>query len=306
MKEKDRMRPCIAVIIPTKGRPLELANLLATLELQTRRPDKIIISASEPSDIPEMIDLNDRVQVVLGSPGLPAQRNRAWAPIKGTVDTTIFFDDDFIPSRFWIERAHAFLAAHPSVVCLTGRVIIDGVRLTGLDLAEGPSCVKDADLSAKPFSATDCVILDNEPPYGCNMAIRGGILDHLTFDERLVLYGWLEDRDFGIRAAAAGRIVWTDALWGVHLGTKQGRQSELRFGYSQVVNPWYLMKKGVLTPYQAGHNIFRGFVGNAIGSVFPNLILNPRADRPGRLKGNLIGMKDILLGSWAPEKVIHL
>ena len=228
------------------------------------------------------------------------------ALIKRTVDTTIFFDDDFIPSRFWIERAHAFLAAYPSVVCLTGRVIIDGVKLTGLDLVEATSYVKDADLSAKPFSATDCVILDDETPYGCNMAIRGGILDHLKFDERLVLYGWLEDRDFGIRAAAAGRIVWTDALWGVHLGTKQGRQSELRFGYSQVVNAWYLMKKGVLTPYQAGQNIFRGLVGNAIGCVFPSLIPNPRADRPGRLKGNLIGIKDILLGSWAPEKVINL
>jgi hypothetical protein len=158
------------------------------------------------------------------------------------------------------------------------------------------------DLSAELFPVADCVIRDNETPYGCNMAIRAGVIDHLSFDERLVQYGWLEDRDLGIRVAALGRTIWTDAVWGVHLGVKHGRESGLKFGYSQMVNPWYLMKKGVLTPSQAGLNIVRGFLGNAVCSMLPN----QRVDRWGRLKGNIIGIKDIVCGRGAPERVLEL
>jgi GT2 family glycosyltransferase len=222
--------------------------------------------------------------------------------IKGNSDLIAFFDDDFVPSQFWMERAHAFLMTYPDVVCLTGRVIMDGAASRGLSWPEGLSCVNKADLSAEPFSAEDCVIRDDETPYGCNMAIRAAMLEHITFDERLVLYGWLEDRDFGIRAAAVGRTVWTDAVWGVHLGVRQGRESDLRFGYSQIVNPWYLMEKGTLTPFQTGQNIVRGLLGNALGSILPN----PRFDRRGRLRGNFIGIKDIILGRWAPERVVEL
>ena len=296
------MHPRTAVIIASKGRPREVANLLAALELQTRRPDKIIVSASEAGDVPPTIRFDDGVKLILGSPGSSAQRNRAWASIKGAVDIIIFFDDDFIPSRLWIERVQALFAARPEVVCVTGRVIMDGVVSRGIDWREGLLSVEEADLAAKPSSLTDCVILDNETPYGCNMAIRAELVEHLAFDERLVLYGWLEDRDFGVRAAAVGRTIWTDFVWGVHLGIKQGRQSGLRFGYSQIVNPWYLMKKSVLRPYQAGRLMVRGLVGNALGSFLPN----PRVDRWGRLKGNFIGIKDIICGNWAPEKVIEL
>lgn len=302
-QQKMFMHPRIAVIIATRGRPREIANLLAALDRQTRQPDRIIISATEPDDVSQTIDFDERVHLILGSPGLAAQRNRAWAFIKGAIDIIIFFDDDFIPSRFWIERAGAFFSAHPDVVSVTGRLIKDGVLSRGIDWEEGLLRVEEADLEAKPFSPSDCLVVDRETPYGCNMAFRAGMVEHLTFDERLVLYGWLEDRDFGIRAAAMGKTIWTDAFWGVHLGIKEGgRQSGLRLGYSQVVNPWYLMQKGVLTRYQTGQNIFRRLIGNAVGSVLPN----PRVDRRGRLKGNLIGIKDIVCGSWAPERVIEL
>jgi GT2 family glycosyltransferase len=299
--QKFQMFPRTAVIVATRERPQELINLLDALKRQTIPPDRIIISACEARDVPS-ISVNERVEIILGSPGSSVQRNRAWVKIKGTADIIVFFDDDFIPSRFWIERVCAFLTAYPDVVCLTGRVIVDGAKLRELDWPKGLSVVDKADLWAKPFSATKCTIRDKVTPYGCNMAIRAEMIEHLSFDERLVLYGWLEDRDLGIRAATAGRTIWTDAVWGVHLGVKKGRQSGLRFGYSQMVNPWYLMKKGTLTPSQTGQNIVRGLLGNLLGS----LVLNSRVDRRGRLKGNFIGIKDIISGCWAPERVMEL
>jgi len=290
------------VIIATKGRPNELSNLLQILAQQTVLPDKIIVSACEPADILQNSVNAKNVEVLLGPPGLAAQRNRALASVRKQFDIVIFFDDDFIPSRFWIQRIQMLLRTHTDIVCATGRLLIDGVTVGGIDWSKGQSMVDKTDFAKKLIKLNDFQIWDHESPYGCNMAFRGRSIDDLTFDERLVLYGWMEDRDFGFRAARDGRMIWTDAIWGVHLGTKSGRVSGLRFGYSQVVNPWYLMKKGSISPFNVCRKIFRGLAGNLAGSLLPF----SHVDRWGRLKGNIIGLKDILFGRWAPEKAAEL
>jgi hypothetical protein len=43
-------------------------------------------------------------------------------------------------------------------------------------------------------------------------------------------------------------------------------------------------------------------LGNAIGSFAKN----SHIDRWARLKGNIIGIKDIMFGRWAPERVADL
>ena len=64
--------------------------------------------------------------------------------------------------------------------------------------------------------------------YGCNMAFRTAEIGSVRFDERLPLYGWQEDLDFCGALRSSGRIVKTDIVWGVHLGTKRGKGSEVR------------------------------------------------------------------------------
>jgi GT2 family glycosyltransferase len=288
------------VIIATKGRPLVLKSLLDTLALQTVQPDIIAISACEASDVPDG-HLARNVEVILGAPGLPAQRNRALASVRGKYDFIVFFDDDFVPSRYWIEHCRTLLMTHPDVVCVTGQVLKDGVKSGGFEWSCGQSIVSKADLARSPTNLRCCEIRDDQSPYGCNMAFRAKSIEHLAFDERLVLYGWLEDRDFGFRAAAQGKLIWTDAMWGVHLGTSGGRGSGLRFGYSQVVNPWYLMTKGSMAPFDVCGQILRGLAANTLGL----LRLNSHVDRWGRLRGNLIGLKDIALRRWAPERAVE-
>jgi glycosyltransferase involved in cell wall biosynthesis len=287
-----------AVIIATKGRPQELSKLLDVLALQTVPPDLTVISACDSRDIaPDHIAKN--VQVLFGSPGLPAQRNRALAAVRGKCELVVFFDDDFIPSRFWIERVRDLISEQPDIVSVTGNVLLDGVTMGGLEWPQGQSLVNAKDDSAEK-SLGGHRIRDRYSPYGCNMAFRAKSIEHLTFDERLVRYGWLEDRDFSFRAGP--KMVWTDALWGVHLGTTRGRSSGLSFGYSQIVNPWYLAKKGSMQPLHAGQTILRALARNAVGSLFPNRT----TDRRGRLKGNLIATWDILSGRWAPERATDL
>jgi glycosyltransferase involved in cell wall biosynthesis len=287
------------VIIATKGRPQEVTSLLDTLTLQTVAPDLIVVSACDPTDIVQSSVVAKNVEVLFGPPGLPAQRNRALSSVRGKYDIIIFFDDDFIPSRYWIERLQMLIATESDVVCVTGKVLVDGVTIGGLEWSAGRLIVNEAD-SSSIAPANNYKVRDHQSPYGCNMAFRAKSIEHLTFDERLVLYGWLEDRDFSYRAGA--RMIRTDAVWGVHLGTTRGRSSGVSFGYSQVVNPWYLMKKGSMTPLAACRNIFRALAGNTLGSLFPN----SHIDRRGRLKGNIVAAKDVMFGHAAPERVAEL
>ncbi len=295
------MTPSTTVIIATRGRPEKVSQLIDTLAHQTILPDKIIVSASEPNDITQNTSA-ENMEVIFGPPGLPAQRNRALAAVRRKCDIVIFFDDDFIPSRYWIERVQILLATHTDIVSVTGSVLADGVTSGGLDWSKGQAIVSEADVSQTMITMNNFKIQDDQPAYGCNMAFRARSIEHLTFDERLVLYGWLEDRDFSRRARSKGRITWTNAVWGVHLGATNGRVSGLRFGYSQVVNPWYLSTKGSMTPLEVYRNIFRGLAANILGCLLPG----SHIDRWGRLKGNLIGISEIMSGRWAPERIVEL
>jgi GT2 family glycosyltransferase len=289
-----------AVIIATKGRSQEVSDLIRTLSLQTALPDLIVVSACDPNDIePDIVD-EKTVYVLFGSPGLAAQRNRALSLIQGKYDVVIFFDDDFIPSRFWIERIHHILATQPEVGCVTGRILVDGASSGGFEWAYGQSLVNSND--QKISRMNDHGAQDLASPYGCNMAFRAKTIENLWFDERLVLYGWLEDRDFGFRAATRAKAISTEAAWGVHLGSNRGRVSGLKFGYSQVVNPWYLMRKGVLKPFDLAQTILFGLAANFLGSIFGS----SHIDRFGRLKGNMIAIQDIILHRWAPERITEL
>ena len=286
-----------AVIIATKGRPQEVSNLIDTLALQTSPPDVIVVSACDRSDIAQV---PNNVELIFGSPGSSAQRNRALSLIRGKVDIVVFFDDDFIPSRYWIENVKILFASHPEVVCATGKVLLDGVTIGGIAWPDGQAIVSQADLSTPIAIANDHTLKMRQSPYGCNMAFRANRIDHLAFDERLVLYGWMEDSDFAFRAGP--NRIWTDALWGVHLGSKRGRASGLRFGYSQIVNPWYLMKKGTMKPLDIFLATLRALAGNLTGSLLPDAHI----DRRGRLRGNIIAITDIVSGRWAPERAAEL
>jgi glycosyltransferase involved in cell wall biosynthesis len=290
----------IAVAIATKGRPSDLGHLLRILRRQTVLPDRIIISACDLKDINEDDRGNPGIEIVLGSVGLCAQRNRVLA-CTTDVDTIIFFDDDFVPSNRWVERARALMMVSEDVVCVTGCVLADGVKTGGLTWEAGQSLVDKKDNSAPEKLRQDSVV-PIRSPYGCNMAFRRKAIAGLEFDERLVMYGWLEDLDFGSRVSKRGQTVYDAALWGVHLGARRGRVSGVNYGYSQVINPWYLMRKRTMCTREAIAYVVRAIAGNLVrAATFDHLV-----DRLGRLRGNIIGVVDVVTGRWRPERAAEL
>jgi GT2 family glycosyltransferase len=298
---KATLRPLrIAVGIATAGRRDLLTEILAELAQQTRTPDDLFICPAGPSDFDESAIVGRvpyRLSAVSGSRGLTPQRNAILRAVKDC-DVVVFFDDDFVPCPFYLEELEKCFAEHEGIVAMSGRVIADDVKGPGLALATAQALLK-----SYPRNSLDVFLTDQFNAYGCNMAIRlSPVRQHgLRFDENLPLYGWLEDVDFCRQLAPHGRIAKNERMIGVHLGTKGGRTSGVRFGYSQVANPLYLWRKGTLG---LGHAL-RQMSKNGLANLWHSIRPEPWVDRRGRVRGNLKALADLLRGRLDPRRIVE-
>jgi GT2 family glycosyltransferase len=277
----------------TLGRPdVVSATLNYLLKNQTLKPATVIVSCAAREDAGEAADLPG-VTVVTGPRGLAAQRNTALAALPAGIDVVVFFDDDFVADAGWLAAAADAFRDDPRVVGFTGHVLADGIKGPGLGFNDAVRIVET------PAPSPDWSRIESFSPYGCNMAFRFSAIGDLKFDERLVLYGWLEDRDFGAALAMRGGwLVKCASARGVHMGVKSGRVAGDRLGYSQIVNPIYMMRKGTMTVGQVAGQIFRNVASNVAGAVRPE----PFIDRRGRLRGNIRGFADVIRGRIEPER----
>ncbi len=288
----------IAVGIATAGRPQLLPGLLSELRGQARPPDVTIIcapTAADIGDLPEIPGLT--VEAITGPRGLTRQRN-AILDSAQDCDVVAFFDDDFIPAPDYLSVVEQVFTRHPDVAMVTGSVLADGITGPGLGLAEAQAILRASGPAIE--GGTDLHEVANG--YGCNMALRVAAATDCRFDDRLPLYGWLEDVDFSLQLARRGRIVQASAARGVHLGIKQGRQSGVRLGYSQIANPVYLAVKGTVPWPRALRQMGRNMAANFARSLRPE----PYVDRLGRAAGNLKALRDLLTGRLAPERILEL
>lgn len=287
----------IAVIVATRGRPeIVSATVRHLLATQTLKPEAVVVSCIDKGDAGDLA-WQDGVTIVIGPAGLPAQRNTALATLPPGIDVVVFFDDDFVADKDWLAVAAETFRDEADIVGFTGCVLADDVKGPGLSFEEAVRIVGAADPRGdwswkEPFS-----------PYGCNMAFRASAIGDLRFDENLVLYGWLEDRDFAATLAKrGGRLVKCADARGVHMGIKGGRISGDRLGYSQIVNPIYLLRKGTMTVAQVADQVFRNVSSNIARAPRPE----PFIDRRGRLRGNVLGFADVLRGRIEPERAADI
>jgi GT2 family glycosyltransferase len=287
----------IAVVLASLGRPEELAHVVADLGRQTLKPAVIVLSLEKAQDAPAA--LPEGVEVILGPRGLCAQRNRGLDAVGGRCDVVVFYDDDYVPSRFALEGVARTFAENPDVVGATGLVLADGVVSGGIAYERAASIVAAHD--ARP-AAPDAPLIDRSAAYGCNMAFRADTVADLRFDERLPLYGWQEDVDFAGRVLKRGRMVETDAFAGVHCGVTRGRMPGRRLGFSQVVNPVYLMRKGSMGRAHALSLMAKNIAMNHLKAAAPESFI----DRRGRMIGNWLGLAHLLTGRADPMKVLQL
>jgi hypothetical protein len=291
----------IAVGVATVGRRDVLGKMTEFLARQTRLPDHLVICPVAPGDVDtEGLERFPAPTLVLSGPiGLPAQRNRILSAVT-EADIIVFFDDDFFPDPSYLSNLETIFLTNPDVIAITGHLLADGAKGPGLSVEQGLEIVR-AGVKSAPDNAP---LVDFYGAYGCNMSFRlepvrrRGIL----FDEILPLYGWQEDIDFALRLAPHGRVTKSEALRGVHLGIKIGRTSGVRFGYSQIANPIYLIRKGTMSWKHARMLMWRNLAANLVRSFYPE----PWVDRKGRLKGNVLALIDIALGRISPRRILQL
>ncbi|GAB2888981.1 glycosyltransferase [Uliginosibacterium flavum] len=307
--------PQAFVIVATKGRTREMVGLFDSLARQSLLPIRVAVVGSEAADIQglEMHELALSGRAILKtSPtaGTCIQRNvglnmladeiRASEP---TQTFLVFFDDDFRPADDWLEQCARSFAEQLDVVGITGDVISDGVRVSGYNEAEAAQYIS-GERPREPHWPHNGQRHDMRGGglYGCNMAYRGNAALSVRFDEALPLYGWQEDIDFAARVAAFGRLIFEPACRGVHMGVQGARTSGLRFGYSQIANPVYLIRKGSMR-WRFG---FRLAARNVASNLFNTLRANRSKDYAGRLRGNAIALLDALRWRQHPMRVLEL
>ncbi|ACP22838.1 probable glycosyl transferase (plasmid) [Sinorhizobium fredii NGR234] len=288
----------LVVIIATFGRKEQLARLLKYLERQERLPDEVIVSAPDEEHVGICERGSFPVSTVFGKRGLCAQRNHALDHALKHYDVITFFDDDFIPQDNYLRLLEEAFQQHQDWAVVMGHVVKDGARSAGLNWAEGLQVLA----VEREQISIESKVVDHVGAYGCNMSIRAKFIGDLRFDERLVLYGWQEDIDFTSQLRRHGRVIGLSTLRGVHLGLKMGRVSGERFGYSQVANPIYLIRKGTVPAGFALPLMGRNIAANLVRSLWPE----PYVDRRGRLRGNLRALAHVLKGRIEPEYIQHI
>lgn len=291
--------PSVAVVVASLGRPELVGQMKALMDAQTSRPDMLLFSLVGDADWPEGLKQSERLRMIVGKKGLCAQRNNALDWLDDRYDIVMFYDDDFVPSRFSIERIREFFSLHPEVAGATGNVLKDGINSAGISFPQAQEILRRHE--ENNFSPP-CIVMGLHGLYGCNMAYRASAIGQTRFDERLKLYAWQEDIDFAASVGRRGRIVKTFAFAGVHQGVKAGRTPGRRLGYSQIINPSYLVRKGTMRRTFAAKLMIRNFLANHIRLVKPE----PWVDRLGRAKGNWIGILDLVRGRLTPERIESL
>jgi GT2 family glycosyltransferase len=294
----------IAVVIASKGRPSDLSLWIDHIARQTYQPRTMIWSVTGPQDIPaERLEQEDfsgklRPQLVYGPVGSCHQRNSALDALNDGVDIVAFFDDDYLPCDDVLARMVDLFSDYPEMAGVTGRVLADGVNNAGIDLAKAQTLIA----AHPPLAQGAEQLVPTTGLYGCNMAMRMSMIGSHRFDTNLPLYGWQEDIDFSRRVCGDQRLYWTDAFAGVHRGAKVARVSGLRFGYSQIANIVYLVRKGTM-PLGFGLSLgLRNFAANHVRL----LRAEPWVDRRGRLRGNWLAIRDALTGRLDPMRVLVL
>jgi hypothetical protein len=288
----------LVIGIPTAGRPGIVAETVRFLTRQSRLPELVLLSVSDPAFAGgiEAEPLPFPVEVITGPKGLSRQRNAILSRLLPD-DVLMFLDDDFLMAPDYLAEVEAIFTQHPEIVLTTGHVLADGILGQGLTFAQGEKLLAEA-IRKPALRRFDPV--DNG--YGCNMAIRARpVLAHdLRFDEALPLYSWLEDVDFSAQLAHHGRFVQPSVTRGVHLGTKTGRTPGLNLGYSQIANPVYMLRKGTMSWGRACKLMSRNVASNLRGT----LLTKPWADYRGRLLGNLRAFGDLILGRCDPQRIL--
>jgi glycosyltransferase involved in cell wall biosynthesis len=288
----------VSVIICSIGRRAVLNDTVQSLLNQSYAVDEILIGVPSTQDVMKSTHQHPAVKLLLTPTGLTAQRNACLSQVRPSSELIAFVDDDMEFSPSYMAAMVALFKAHPDLVATSGTLLYDGGvgKCLSRQSARQLCALNETGWREGNHIHTS----PRRFAYGCNMVYRASAIRNIWFDERLPLYGWLEDSDFSHASTKGRRAPLTNcAAYAVHLGWRGGRIGGRRLGFSQIVNPFYLWQKSRV--FSLAHIVIqcwlRCLVGNILGLISGEAI----EDRPGRLRGNALGFLHLLSGQVDPE-----
>jgi GT2 family glycosyltransferase len=291
----------IAVLIASRRRPGELSATVDSIRRQTYKPVQIILSVFDESDVSPQLIRDRDVTICMGNSGNPVQLNAGLKLLVDEVSVISILDDDVELSRNYLKGVVRAFRTNPGLVGVDASLLANGniSRQGAINILTH----YDAEHSEVPEVSDLKDYRIGRGLYGCCMSFRRTVLDLVQFDERLPLYAWLGDTDMSIRAQRYGRCAQLLDTCLVHLAVSSGKLSGKRFGYSQIMNPVYLAKKGVLTWTEVFKvHLLKCFAGNMVGL----LRRDKNIDRASRLAGNMIAVTRLLSGKVDPEYILSI
>jgi GT2 family glycosyltransferase len=285
----------LAVIIASVQRAETLHETLLSLLRQHRLPGQMLVSVPDDGHVNPATRQIPNIAVIHSQAGLTRQRNAGIDALAPPVELVTFLDDDVEVHEDYLENIVRAFNSRPDAVLADGRILADGRDIPRPRAQEIVAASGNA-----PHAVT---VIGPELAYGCNMTVRRRVLATARFDERLPLYGYMEDRDFAFRCARLGQIIRSEDATLVHLRPYGGRGSPRRFGFSQVMNPLYLWSKGSFASRRSVFfQVSRPLVVNSVLSLVPSQSIHRRQ----QLVGNCQALGRALRGRIAPEDMLRL
>jgi glycosyltransferase involved in cell wall biosynthesis len=290
------MSRATTLVVCTINRPAILDQTLRSLLSQPGFDSPIVVcSGSETSTRPDSTDLRG-VTFFTGRKGLTRQRNAALRLVRSKY--VLFLDDDVELDTRYIDNMEALFDSRHEIVLASGHAVLDRFEARTM-------VTRSVAIRALKESATAGGVEDS-PRWirGHNMFVRTEVARNVGFDERLPLYGLYEDLDFLSRCQRYGKAVHNRDARLVHLGILSGRINDVRLGYSQFANSWYLVNKGI---WKAGI-VLRIWARELAKNLLRSCIISSTelCDRRARLKGNLFAIADLCRGRLDPENILNL
>jgi len=290
------MSAATTVVICTINRPAIVDETLRSLLRQPRFHSEIIVSSGSETSLKTETTLLPRIRLVRGVKGLTKQRNAALQ----LVDTpyVLFVDDDVELDPEYIVRMESLFGQHPEIAIACGHAVLDRLE------TRRPVTREMAFRALKDTARATGWEPGPRWIRGHNMFVRTEVAKRTGFDEHLPLYALYEDLDFVARCQKHGKAARNMEARIVHLGTMTGRINEVRLGYSQFANAWYLVGKGI---WQFGV-VLQVWAIQLGGNLVWSLVVRKAelADRRSRLKGNLFALADLVRGRLDPENIVAM
>ena len=294
----------LGVVIATIGRREIVAETICSLAMRKSVPAIVVVIGRAENDLPALPkELPFQIQLSATTErGLSLARNHGIRLLPASIEYVTFLDDDMELHDDYCAEVENVFRSSPEVAGFSGYIMANGdieraAARQLLDDYQSPAGMPAFGFHVKRWPGF----------YGCSMNIRRRVLDLEQFDEQLLL--GMEDVEMGFRVNRHGQVGGSARCAAAHLAVRSGRISEVGIGYAQVINLLYFAGKGI------GYPRWTTYWQALIKTPLINLLFwwlpaldksRSLADRKGRFRGNILGLRDVCRGQIKPINLVQV